>query len=178
MSDQYTTKRRRRSSSGNSDTFSNRKVHISELSGSAPDLARMSKTASGTPTLQQAHLQFRRDIHPEDTPSQPELTHVSPVDPNTLDALRVIIRAELKASQDEMINKLKSFYENELKKRDEKIEQLVEKIDEVEAYSRKYCLLIKGIPKSQDEDTNKIVFDIANERWNQPIRNMQLAPHW
>ncbi|KAF0313576.1 hypothetical protein FJT64_015908 [Amphibalanus amphitrite] len=64
----------------------------------------------------------------------------------------------------------------ELAKRDEKIEvlqkQLDEKvsevdglkmqIDEIEQYSRKYCINIKGVPETQREDPIEIVMNIAN----------------
>ena len=97
----------------------------------------MSRATSGPLTLQQARFQFRRETSAENTPSQ----SASLVDPDTLEVLRDMTRAELKTSQDDIINKLKAFYEAELKIRDDRIEQLIENIDEVEAYSRKILLI-------------------------------------
>ena len=59
--------------------------------------------------------------------------------------------------QEEQIEKLRA----ELKQKDAEIEALKLQVDEVEQYSRKYCLNIKGVAENENEDPLEIVTELA-----------------
>lgn len=49
----------------------------------------------------------------------------------------------------------------ELKAKDDEINDLKQKIDEQEQYSRKYCLIVKGVAEKVNKNTSKTVTDMA-----------------
>lgn len=57
----------------------------------------------------------------------------------------------------EVISELKSA----LVKRDEKIEALEAKVDELEQYQRRQCLRIFGVEEQEAEDTDKLVMEVG-----------------
>ncbi|KAJ4430507.1 hypothetical protein ANN_19138 [Periplaneta americana] len=57
----------------------------------------------------------------------------------------------------EVISELKSV----LVKRDEKIEALETKVDELEQYQRRQCLRIFGVEEQEAEDTDKMVMEVV-----------------
>ena len=59
--------------------------------------------------------------------------------------------------QEEKIEKL----ETELKQKDAEIDALKLQVDEIEQYSRKYCLNVKGNSESENEDPVKIITELA-----------------
>ena len=59
--------------------------------------------------------------------------------------------------QEEEIEKLRA----EVKQKDAEIDALKLQVDEIEQYSRKYCLNIKGVPENENEDPVKIVTELA-----------------
>ena len=59
--------------------------------------------------------------------------------------------------QDEEIGKLKKS----LAEKDAEIQALKLQVDEIEQYSRKYCLNIKGLAENEDEDPIEVVTELA-----------------
>ena len=59
--------------------------------------------------------------------------------------------------QEDQIEKLRA----ELKQKDAEIDALKLQVDEIEQYSRKYCLNIKGVAENENEDPVKIVTELA-----------------
>lgn len=49
----------------------------------------------------------------------------------------------------------------QIKAKDDEMSELRQKMDEQEQYSRKYCLVVKGVAEKNNEDTGKVVTDLA-----------------
>ena len=70
---------------------------------------------------------------------------------------------EVRAEATSALNLAKNLQEENLKLREE-VESLKWAADEAEQYSRRDCLLFRGIPEVEGENTDQIVVDIA-EKW-------------
>ena len=75
---------------------------------------------------------------------------------------RDMIRAALKASQDDMVNKLKAFYEAALKIHNDRIEHSVKKSTKLNHIVTN-TVINPRIPRGPSEDIYTIVLEIAKE---------------
>ena len=80
-----------------------------------------------------------------------------------VEPIKSVIKEEI-GSQEKKIDKLTetiSSLETELKDKNKYINLLELRIDELEQYSRRNCLVFTGIPENENENTDKSIIDIA-----------------
>ena len=70
--------------------------------------------------------------------------------------LDAILTPALKFRDDEM-----QALRNQMKAKDDEISELRQRLDDQEQYSRKYCVVFKGVVEKGSEDAGKIVTDLA-----------------
>ena len=80
--------------------------------------------------------------------------------------LRAAIREEMKTHK-ESIGKLTeeiSSLKTELTKKNNYIANLESRVDDLEQYSRRNCLVITGIPENENEKTDEVVLDMSRNQ--------------
>ena len=82
--------------------------------------------------------------------------------------IREAIKEEMKIQEKnfDMLNKQISALQTDLNEKNRYISTLEERIDDLEQYSRRNCLVITGIPEKEDEKTDEIILDIAKKQLN------------
>ena len=90
--------------------------------------------------------------------------------------IREAIKEELKVQEKnfDSLNKQISSLQADLNDKNKYISTLEERIDELEQYSRRNCLIFTGIPEKDEEKTDEIIFDIAKKQLNIELQNSDI----
>ena len=90
--------------------------------------------------------------------------------------IRGAIKDELKSQEKnfEILTQQIDSLKTELKEKNGYISQRETRIDDLEQYSRRNCLVISGIPETENESTDDIILDLVNKQLNTSLEAREI----
>ena len=143
---------------------------ISDEQTSQKTTPRTTKRGKGRPKENITQKMLLESINDQDSPIMKTLISA------LVSQIRGAIKDELKSQEKnfEILTQQIDSLKTELKEKNGYISQLETRIDDLEQYSRRNCLVISGIPETENESTDDIILDLVNKQLNTSLEAREI----